>query len=422
MPALSPLSAEQALDTLTKHPDRYQTRDDLADLVRSVSVETPEDTTVLYSGNLQADCSANDLCIAMSNQGESIRIINNTEAAKFLESDELLNAIAQVHGTTAIEVRDDRTNPGNDFLFNGKDGLWAQTSERFVNGAHGNLLTATPYANGTRVFAQVELLTALNNETIHSINDIPKEVFQHIYEQTGSLEVVNKAVAASSFDRMQDMQFSRHGRTIMAVDTASFLHHPSAGNSIAPTPGSGAMQPLLLPGQDAVFDEGRRLLQEARLALETPKAGPFAVLHLNDTSTAAFEDLGWQVAISSVLVDAADKLQNGMKPPFPLQDTNGNDIGTLDVSNHAAAGKFDVDGKVRIEVDMSHSTFAADPNGQLAHCVMQAADHIDQHGADANFVITVPGGDIVGKVEMNKPSFAPAPHYDKGVEFDAPSM
>jgi hypothetical protein len=260
------LSAAKAVETLSKYPDRFNTRETLQDLVRGMSVDTPGNVTMLYSGMVNADVSSNKLALAVARQDKDVRVIDKTEAAKLLSSDEFINAVATAHGTTPKKVREDYTDPGNKFLFDGKDGLWAATSERFVKDTKTEVVTATPYARGDRVFAQVELREALNNKDIPSINGIPKDVFKEIYKTTGSLEEVNKAVAASSFDRMQGMQAAVINARVTAVDTAAFIDRPSPALSADQR---ANLKPVLDPAKEAEFADGRHLLKDVRLKLKS---------------------------------------------------------------------------------------------------------------------------------------------------------
>jgi hypothetical protein len=259
-------SAEEAIDILSKHPERFNTRDAFNELVGGLSVDTPGNVTLLYSGMISPHVSSNSLVVAVARQHKEVRIIDKTEAAKFLASDECINAVANIHNTTPKQVREDFSDPGNKFLFDGKEGLWAATSERFVQNTRTEVVTATPYARGDRVFAQIELREALNNNEIPSINGIPKDVFRQIYEMSGSLEDVNKAVAASSFDRMQGMQVAVINARVSAVDTAAFIDHPSPTLS---TDQRANLKPLLDPAKETEFADWRGIIENARLKLQT---------------------------------------------------------------------------------------------------------------------------------------------------------
>lgn len=259
-------SAEAALENLSKYPERFNKPEAFQDLVRGISVDTPGNVTLLYSGMLNTDVSSNNLALALARQDKDLRLIDKTEAAKFLSSDECINAVANIHGTTPKKVREDYSDPGNKFLFDGKEGLWAATSERFVRYTTTELVTATPYARGDRVFAQVELKEALNNKVVPSINGVPIEVFQQIYKTTGSLQEVNKAVAASSYDRMQGMQVAVMNARVTAVDTGSFIDRP--------TPALTAdqrrdLKPLLDPAKAIEFADWRKIMVDARIKLKT---------------------------------------------------------------------------------------------------------------------------------------------------------
>lgn len=220
-------SAETAIENLSKYPERFNNPEAFRDLVRGISVDTPGNVTLLYSGMLNADVSSNNLALALARQHKDVRLIDKTEAAKFLASDECINAVANIHGTTPKKVREDYSDPGNKFLFDGKEGLWAATSERFVKNTATELVTATPYARGDRVFAQVELKEALSNKWVPSINGMPMELFKEIHRTTGSLEEVNRAVAATSYDRMQGVQVAVLNARVTAVHTGSFIDRPT---------------------------------------------------------------------------------------------------------------------------------------------------------------------------------------------------
>jgi hypothetical protein len=259
-------SAESAIEDLNNYPERFNKPEAFKDLVRGISVDTPGNVTLLYSGMLNADVSSNNLALALARQDKDLRLIDTTEAAKFLASDECINAVANIHGTTPKKVREDYTDPGNKFLFDGKEGLWAATSERFVRYTTTELVTATPYARGDRVFAQVELKEALNNKVVPSINGVPIEVFKQVYKTTGSLEEVNKAVAASSYDRMQGMQVAVMNARVTAVDTGSFIDRPTP---VLTADQRLDLKPLLDPAKAIEFADGRKLMVDARIKLKT---------------------------------------------------------------------------------------------------------------------------------------------------------
>ena len=65
-----------------------------------MSVDTPGNVTMLYSGMVTADVSSNKRALAVVRQDKDVRVIDKTEAAKLLSSDEFINAVATVHGTT----------------------------------------------------------------------------------------------------------------------------------------------------------------------------------------------------------------------------------------------------------------------------------------------------------------------------------
>lgn len=308
-------SAETAIENLSKYPERFNNPEAFRDLVRGISVDTPGNVTLLYSSMLNADVSSNNLALALARQHKDVRLIDKTEAAKFLASDECINAVANIHGTTPKKVREDYSDPGNKFLFDGKEGLWTATSERFVKNTATELVTATPYARGDRVFAQVELKEALSNKRVPSINGMPMELFKEIHRTTGSLEEVNRAVAATSYDRMQGVQVAVLNARVTAVHTGSFIDRPmpplTADQQVK-------LKPLLDPARAIEFAEGRQLMIDAKLKLKTVERKDNRIdslaKDLLQTSAKAAAQVGADGKVSVTLSNTTYNLSNAEKP------------------------------------------------------------------------------------------------------------
>lgn len=204
---MSGLSHQQAIELLQNHPEDYRTPDTLKDLANQVSVFSDGQVTLLYGGMVHKDISSNDLVELMVANHEDIRAINKTPVASFLQSEDYLEAVARAHHCKSVdEVLSKRDHPANQFMFDATDGCWADASARFAAATKGEVMTLSGYAGADRTLGLVELPAILKNTEVTHINGKPKEVFQAIYNQTGSLAEVFKAVSASSYELMCNME------------------------------------------------------------------------------------------------------------------------------------------------------------------------------------------------------------------------
>jgi hypothetical protein len=75
------LTAQQANQELAK----VTTVDQLRNLINQLSIEAEGKTTILYSGSTANGVSNADIIQGMLRNGDDIRVIDNTEAEKFLD-------------------------------------------------------------------------------------------------------------------------------------------------------------------------------------------------------------------------------------------------------------------------------------------------------------------------------------------------
>jgi hypothetical protein len=204
---MSGLSHQQAIELLQDHPEDYRTPESLKDLANQVSVYSDGQVTLLYGGMVHKDISSNDLVELMVANHEDIRAINKTPVAAFLQSEDYLEAVAKAHNCKSVdEVLSKRDHPANQFMFAATDGRWADASARFAAATRGEVMTLSGYAGADRTLGLVELPTILKNPEVTHINGKPKAIFESIYEETGSLTEVFKAVASSSHELMRNME------------------------------------------------------------------------------------------------------------------------------------------------------------------------------------------------------------------------
>jgi hypothetical protein len=190
---MSTLTLQQALDQLRSQPGRYNSVQALYDLAAKINVNAEGSVTILYSGQSTSFgpdgkplVSTQQIFDSMKLNGESIRIIDDTDAAKFLGSKAFKDALAAQYGLSPRDI-DPLTNPAdlspakqaalksmNDSLYHAKTGPWAEASARFVDATAGEVRTLTGGAGADRVFGQTELPRALSNNKITSIDGIPR--------------------------------------------------------------------------------------------------------------------------------------------------------------------------------------------------------------------------------------------------------
>ena len=156
------------------------TKAELTRIIENLSVETSGQKTVLYSGmNMnEIDKLAKD---------PKIRILNNTEAYKFLnkiqENKDFADAWKKINGKYP-EWKPDYSSPADKFIggedpVNGKPrkmGAWDIISKNFVKTTKGGEIVALVGNNAStgRVFYQTELPELLKNKNITKINGMDK--------------------------------------------------------------------------------------------------------------------------------------------------------------------------------------------------------------------------------------------------------
>ena len=158
----------------------------LRGIIERLDVSTHGSTTVLYSGSIEIELGRHGrgtghLVNELKNNAD-IRLLDNTEAFRFLDSNQkdskiLRKALETIFG-------DDPEFPGskaNQFLYGNNttprtaNGAWDIVSRNFAKGASGNVVAIVPFAQADRVFGATELKELLNNSNVTSINGIDKE-------------------------------------------------------------------------------------------------------------------------------------------------------------------------------------------------------------------------------------------------------
>ncbi|AXF86486.1 Bifunctional hemolysin/adenylate cyclase [Ephemeroptericola cinctiostellae] len=218
------LTSAQAINLINTNPSAYATADALRALAAQVDTYASGTTTVLYGGGV-GNVDTNGLAQAVGQSSPSVRIIDNTEAAKFLQSEAFLTKVASVYGVAPRGIIDGTySGPATNWLYDANQGPWADSSSRFAADSTGDVRTITPFAPDNRIFAQTELPKLMQNAAVTHVNGVPKEVLQAIYTKTGSWAEVNKAASASSAALLSDVKVNTDANgKITGVDLSRFF-------------------------------------------------------------------------------------------------------------------------------------------------------------------------------------------------------
>ncbi len=162
--------------TLLNNPE-FQGQDGLLNLIRQVSVATPADRpgvityTFAYSGSSGPDNTGPrmgdiaDFISSNSVLSQNIRVINSSEVAEFLLSEEFGNAGVQAFNNDSAAF--------SRWLYEAKTGPWAVASEGFIAATNGPIQPFSTFADAMRTLALVEVPTALNTPGVSYIDQIP---------------------------------------------------------------------------------------------------------------------------------------------------------------------------------------------------------------------------------------------------------
>ncbi len=228
------LTLAEALAELEENPQKYSTTHALIELAKELDAKNSYGkVTLLYSGATIQGVSAASVVLAFQSSGQEVRIVDNTDAAKFLSSPAFENAWLRTFGLEKADL--DYFAPSKKAavdamykaLYHPTDGPWADVSRRFVDATEGEVRTLTGGALQDRVFGKTEVPHALNNEKITSIDGIPRGDLQ-----ARGVDDAFKAISAQSEIYSAEIQF--------AVDSQGDLIrapvHDGNGNIVANIP------------------------------------------------------------------------------------------------------------------------------------------------------------------------------------------
>ncbi|RST44205.1 hypothetical protein, partial [Variovorax sp. DXTD-1] len=91
------MSAKDAIDLLHKNPGAYATPEQIRTLAARVDANATGRLTVLYSGGVGKGVWSSDVIDGMVAAGEDVRVIDKSQAAKFMKSEAFYSAIARAY-------------------------------------------------------------------------------------------------------------------------------------------------------------------------------------------------------------------------------------------------------------------------------------------------------------------------------------
>lgn len=242
----APLTADQAAALLRANPGAYTTPDQFKALAAQVDANPVGRLTVAYSGQVDQGVGSSDVIKGMLANGEDIRVIDNSQAAKFLQSRDFYSAVGKTYDISPRSLKDGtapRSHPATEWLYHPTRGPWAEASARFANATVGEVITIANRADPTRTFGAVELERFIANPQVTRIEGLPREMLAKV-QATEGLQPAFEMVVARSHDNLSTLrvQVNATGAPIkgdsgvMAVDSrARFIDTPIQGKVPAST-------------------------------------------------------------------------------------------------------------------------------------------------------------------------------------------
>ena len=322
----APLASAEAIARLREDPNAYRTPESLRALAAQVEADAPGKLTVLYSGPVASDIGSGTIINAMRAAGENVRVIDNSQAAKFLQSDDFYHAVAETYGIQAPPLMDGTyRGPATDWLYHPTEGPWADASARFVDATKGEVRAIVSDAKPDRVFGATELPHALANPDISTLEGFPRAtlvqaqashgaqapfdmIVARAYDHVGTLNVaVNYAGTPLRGDDGQLLLDSRaylagtaiEGKTPVFNDVTRPLAdrmpapgmHVQAGVTVMDAQAHAARQAMLQAENDRLLLRGAGALGAAAVAYDAATTGAHTadLLHQGNTLGAESE-------------------------------------------------------------------------------------------------------------------------------------
>jgi hypothetical protein len=311
----TPLTSDQAIVLLREQPDAYDTPDKLRALAAQVDADASGRVTVLYSGPSAKGVPSSQLIKSMLESGEDIRVIDNSEAARLLQSDEFLHSVANAYGIRPKPLIDGTyRGPAADWLYHPTQGPWADASARFADATVGEVRAIVGDADPNRVFGATEVPHMLANEKVPAIEGIPREALV-ARQSTHGTQAAFEMIAARSREHVGLLrvptdvpvnyagQLLRDERGQLRLDSREYFAATNLESNAPPIPAEtralgGSMHP---PSEYARAGQLHlQELQTQRISVHSPRI------------SAAAKGLG-AAGIGLTAYDAADTLHDAAR-------------------------------------------------------------------------------------------------------------
>ena len=202
----TPLTSGQATVLLRKQPNAYDTPEKLRSLAAQVNADSPGHLTVLYSGRTAEGVWSTDVIGALLKAGEDVRVIDNSQAAKFMTSEDFYHAVARAHGIDFGPLADGTyRGPATDWLYHPTQGPWADASARFADATVGEVRAIASDARPDRVFGATEVPHILANPKVTTIEGVPREVLV-ARQATHGTQAAFEMIAARAYDQVGQLR------------------------------------------------------------------------------------------------------------------------------------------------------------------------------------------------------------------------
>nr|WP_274397041.1 peptidoglycan-binding protein [Xanthomonas cucurbitae] len=190
------ISAQDAIDRIRQNSGDYQTPESLRSLAAQVDANASGKVTVLYSGPAAKDIWSTDVIGSMIESGEDIRVIDKSQASKFLNSREFYTALADIYEISPRELIDgSHRGPATEWLYHPTQGPWADASGRFADATVGEVHAIVGDAQPSRVFGEIEVPRILANPNVTSIEGLPREALAGVKDRLGQQAAFELIVA-----------------------------------------------------------------------------------------------------------------------------------------------------------------------------------------------------------------------------------
>ena len=225
------LTKEQAILRLKG----IHTPEQLRQLIKEIDTSGTGKTTVLWSGAAGFHGSGNtkvlkaqDIALSLFAENPDFRIVANTEAAKFLDTDRNSVNYNRAFTQKLQELFSNNPDKINEFLIGKIDkktekriskGIWDDVSEKFVKEAKGEVRLLVGGGGFDRVFAQTEMRALLDNPAVTSIEGVSIGRLRLLAKQkdiTYALRIVMAASEATT--GMIKIEVDAKGNPIAAMD------------------------------------------------------------------------------------------------------------------------------------------------------------------------------------------------------------